>query len=113
MAPEAGGGSCGQPSPALVSVFSTHTLSFLWWPDYLFLLAPSLSPSSQNGFYFCGFNKNFTESVAHSSAVWGLFLRGWREMYATMTSFSSNLSGGFFSWLDGWFICMFSFFVIF
>lgn len=39
------------------------------------LAGPIPQSSSQNGFYFCGFNKNFTESVAHSSAIWGLFLR--------------------------------------
>lgn len=51
------------------------------------LVGPIPQSSSQNGFYFCGFNKNFIESVAHASPAWGLRLCLRDILQGTLTSF--------------------------
>lgn len=69
MAPEAGPFEPAQPG----SVLSPPCPS-LWWFGSYSLVVPFPSPS-QYGFYFCGFNKNFTSSSGlgwWGQCSWGL-----------------------------------------
>lgn len=67
MAPEAGPLEPAQP---IGPVSPAHPPPVAWLP----LLGTPFPSPSQYGFYFCGFNKNFTSSLVGGGSVLGLGL---------------------------------------